>query len=276
MIIRLARASDAPEFLALERSTFPTYASSSAGARADALQFAHQLKAAPEENRLFYVATDDAGKLLGTATAKPFETTKYGRSITHHTGPVAVLSQVAVHEGVRRRGVGSALVRAVLEGLTTKGFAVALAHVPDELTPWYERGGWGAVPTGHGFAWAEFAGPGSERFTPPEWPAEQRRIDTPRFSVVPDGDGYDRLVFAELAIDGSRLMFSTPFPLGETTEESAFNANRAMLSLTFRVPRAAQLLSESARFGLRVGGLTPAENKRWPTGWESVRDAPFD
>lgn len=274
--IRRATASDALDYLALERRFFPGYAPEATGTARDTLRFALTLKAAPADKQLFFTAADDDGHVVGLATAKPFETTKYGTSITHHTGPLALLSQVAVREDHRRQGLGARLVDTVLGALSEQGFAVALAHVPTCLTPWYDRQGWTVLPERHGFAWVELPGPRTEQFSPPDWSLADRMADTPRFAVVPDGRGYDRLVVADLGIAGSRFLLGVPFPLGTTTAESTFNSERAIVSLTLRVPGAGKPLSRATIQGLFRGGLTDEERKRWPDGWESVRDKPFD
>lgn len=273
--IREAKASDAASFAAIERQFFPDYAPTSHGELSDALGFARTLKAAGAEKRLFYAAVTETGEVVGIATAKPFETTLRGRQITYQTGPLAVLSQVAVTDEYQHHGIGPALVTTVLNSLHKDGFAVVIAHIPSPLAPWYESLGFDVCPPDHGFTWMEMPGPDTAQFSPTDWTEDDRKTDTPRFVITPDGHGYDQIAMIGIGVPGSTYLGGSAFPLADSAPGIVRNASRKLLSLTLGYPGFGEQVSPGSRYSIWLEGLSDAEREAWPTGWETVRDNPF-
>ena len=100
------------------RPAAPTDASASVGLMAQLAESGHgqvdpgvedRFRAMLELPQYFiFVAEDDAGQVVGLLSMSH-------RWTLWHTGPCALIEELVVEEGVRRQGIGSALIRAALE-----------------------------------------------------------------------------------------------------------------------------------------------------------------
>jgi predicted N-acetyltransferase YhbS len=271
--IRPAAPEDAAGIAAMQATHFPNYAAPSLS-RVPNLRAS--IRDAASEGSTFHVVTGRDGELIGFAFGKAFPATRHdGVTIPHRHGAVGVLAQVAVEPTERGNGFGRTLVAAALDDMHDAGYSIVQAHIPGTLQGWYEALGWNVFPSGHGFTWLEVPGEGSAQLAPADWPEQDRRVDTPRFAVLPDGHGYDQLAVIRFT-DGNKLIATSSFaPLNGHPVQ--FPAARALLTMFAKDPRgkeAFQNLPTRTQVGLVLDGATAHEQATWPDGLDEIPGNP--
>jgi len=97
------------------------------------------------------VARTADGGFAGFARATPMEVETSPRP----EGQVAVLRQIAVAEGLRGRGIGSALLERVAKTSRMLGYARVVASLPETAASFFAANDWRVLPAGHGRVWIE-------------------------------------------------------------------------------------------------------------------------
>ncbi|MDO5505221.1 MAG: GNAT family N-acetyltransferase [Pseudoxanthomonas suwonensis] len=137
-IIRTARAEDAPAIAELSAQLgYPVPAASIA-------QRLNKLLARPDH--AVFVCADDDGNVLGWASAE--------QRLTLATGDYIELAGLVVEEGMRRRGIGAALVTAVEAWCRRRGVEdifVRSNTVREQAHAFYQRMGYEHGKTQHAY-----------------------------------------------------------------------------------------------------------------------------